>query len=288
MKIAVLGLGLMGTAIAERLQAAGHDLCLYNRTREKALAVAQGGGCEVAENKAELLAIADVCFTVVSDDDALEQAVLGSDGVLANARSGTLLIDMSTVSVSCSARVAAAAGERGVAYLRAPVSGNPGVVRAGNLTIIVSGPRTRYDQSTPLLTDIGPHLYYVGDTEQSRVVKLALNLMLAGTAALLADALELADNGGVDVGTMLEVTAGSAVGSPFVRYKTEPLLRGDYSATFTTDMMRKDLRLISEQASSSGASLGLAAGLTRLYEESSEAGYGDADLMALRLARSDR
>jgi 3-hydroxyisobutyrate dehydrogenase-like beta-hydroxyacid dehydrogenase len=188
-KVAILGLGRMGAAIAERLQAAGYNLALYNRTLEKADLIAAAGGGEVVRDPKKLLQAADVCITVVSDDAALEDAMLGAAGVLAGARPGTVVVDMSTVSVAASARVAAAAADRGVDFLRAPVSGNPAVVRAGNLAIVISGPRGRYEELRELLTDIGPNLYYVGDAEQSRVVKLALNLMIAGTAAMLTDAL---------------------------------------------------------------------------------------------------
>jgi len=278
----------MGVPIAERLHGAGHELVLYNRTRSKATELAERCDAEVVERPAELLSLADACLTVVADDQALEEATLGAEGLLAGARPGTVLVDMSTVSVGASRRVAAAALERGVDVLRAPVSGNPGVVRAGNLAIIVSGPRATYDRLTPMLHDVGPNLFYVGDAEQARVVKLALNVMIAGTAALLSDALELAERGGVDAALLLEVAGGSAVGSPFVRYKTEPLLRGDYSATFTTDMMRKDLELVRKQADASGASLGLAGELARLYDASAAAGHGDEDLMALRLLAHDR
>lgn len=275
----MLGLGRMGAAIAERLIDAGHDLRVYNRTRAKADAIA-ALGAQIVDEPVELLRFTDVCLTVVTDDTALEEVVLGPTGILAGARSETALVDMSTVSVDVSARVAAAADARAVDSLRAPASGNPSVVRAGTLAMIISGPRSRFDSLRSLLEAIGPQLYYVGSDEQARVVKLALNLMVAGTAALMSEALVLGERGGVDLATLLEVMAGSAVGSPFVKYKTKPLLSGDYSATFTTDMMRKDLALIRAQADASGTAVQLASRLQRLYDELSAAGYADADLMA--------
>jgi 3-hydroxyisobutyrate dehydrogenase len=274
----------MGVPMAERLLAAGHELVVWNRTRARAEEFASGaeGGAAVADTPAELLATG-VCLTVVADDAALEKIVLGEDGVLAGAGAGGVLVDLSTVSVPASRRVAEAADAAGVAFLRAPVSGNPGVVRAGNLSIMVSGPRETYDELEPVLRAIGPNLYYVGSGEEARIAKLALNLMVAGTAQLMSEALVLGESHGLEPAALLEVMGGSAVGSPFVKYKTEPLLNGDYSATFTTAMMRKDAGLIRAAAQDAGVELPVATVLEELLEQTIKAGYGDDDFMALLL-----
>jgi 3-hydroxyisobutyrate dehydrogenase-like beta-hydroxyacid dehydrogenase len=278
-KVGVLGLGRMGVPIAERLLQAGHELVVYNRTAAKAQPLAERGATVLAEPR-ELLQRADAGILMVADDAALEDM---TGAVLEGARSGTVLIDMSTVSPAASARAAAAAADRGVDFLRAPVSGNPGVVRAGRLAIIVSGPRSRFDDLRPMLEDVGPKVTYVGPGEEARVIKLALNLLLAGTAAVMAETVALAERVGVDTANLLEVMAGSALGSPFVAYKTEPLLREDYSATFTTDMMRKDLELVRAQAAAAGVPVEVADTLQRVYDETSAAGHGDADVMSLLL-----
>lgn len=287
MKVALAGLGRMGTPIAERILAAGNELTVYNRTAGKAAALA-ALGAEVAADRSRLLAENRACVTVVSDDAALEAVTLGDGGVLARAAAGTILIDMSTVSPAASARVAAAADAAGVRYLRAPVSGNPTVVRAGNLTIVVSGPVDALAEARELLEQIGPNVHYVGEGEQARVVKLALQVLIGGTAELLAEALVLAERGGVDRSVLLEVLGSSAVGSPFVKYKTGPLLADDYSATFTTEMMLKDVELVLGFAAESGTPLPLTDELKRLVVATIGAGYGDADLMALYLALRER
>jgi 3-hydroxyisobutyrate dehydrogenase-like beta-hydroxyacid dehydrogenase len=268
--------------MAERLLAAGHELVVWNRTRAKAeefAAANASGEVRVAGSPAELLADGGLCLTVLADDAALEEV---SGEVLGGASGGTL-VDLSTVSVPASQRVAEAAARAGVAYLRAPVSGNPGVVRAGNLAIVVSGPRETYEQAQPILEAIGPHLFHVGEAEEARVAKLALNLMVAGTAELMAEAIVLGEAHGLDPRDLLEVMGGSAVGSPFVKYKTEPLLNGDYSATFTTEMMCKDAVLIREAAGERGLDLPVGGLLETLLEKTIAAGHGDADFMALLL-----
>jgi 3-hydroxyisobutyrate dehydrogenase-like beta-hydroxyacid dehydrogenase len=277
----------MGIPIAERLLAAGYPLSVFNRTPEKADPLVELGAHR-ADGLSELLAEADVCITMVSDDAALEAVTSGPGGVLSAARAGTVLVDMSTVSVAASVRVADAAREADVAYLRAPVSGNPVVVRAGNLTVIVSGPQATFDATVEILTAIGPNVYYVGDGEAARVVKLALQVMVGGTAELLSEALVVGDAGGVDRAKLLDVMGASAIGSPFVKYKSEPLLRDDYTATFTTAMMKKDVELILDLASATGASLPLTSDLDTLLESAIEGGYGELDLMALHLQLQDR
>jgi len=280
--VALVGLGKMGVPIAERILAAGHTLTVYNRTPGKAGELVEQGAT-VAESPGSLLADHDVCITMVSDDGALEAVTTGEGGVLGQARPGSALVDMSTVSVAASSRVAAAAESAGVAFYRAPVSGNPGVVRAGNLTIVVSGPAEPYERIEPLLTAIGPNVFYVGEAEEARVVKLALQVLIAGTAQLMSEALLLGDAIGVDRARLLEVMGNSAVGSPFVKYKTAPLLADDYSATFTTSMMKKDIDLVLALADEAGIPLPVTAELAELLQETKDEGYADVDFMALLL-----
>src|SRR5262249_35180470 len=130
---------------------------------------------------------------------------------------------------------------------------------------------------------IGPTIHLVGDAEQARVVKLAINLVVAGLAQLMSEALVLAEASGVSRADLLETMGNSAVGAPFVKYKTEPLLRDDYSATFTTSLMEKDIDLVLEAAEAGGVRLPLAGEIKSLLRSTIEAGYGDDDFMALFL-----
>jgi len=285
MRLALAGLGNMGSAIGERLLDAGYPLTVWNRSVEKTVALTDRGATRAARVEDLLGGDVDVLLTMLADDDAL-RAVAGA--ALSGARRGTTLVDLSTVSPEASLEVAAAAETAGVAFLRAPVSGNPTVVRSGSLTLIVSGPEQAYSRSKPVLEAIGPTLYHVGDGERARVVKLALQIMIGGTAQLMAEALTLAEAGDVDPRTLLEVMANSAAGSPFVRYKMEPLLAGDYSATFTTEMMRKDLDLVGDFARSHDLPLPVVATLSDAVDEAIADGYADRDFMALYLSLKRR
>jgi 3-hydroxyisobutyrate dehydrogenase-like beta-hydroxyacid dehydrogenase len=275
--VGLIGLGHMGTAMAERVLDTGYELVVYNRTPEKARALAERGAA-VAETAAELAEQVDVVLTSLANDEALE-AVAAQ--VIASARPGTVLVDTSTVSPAASARVASLAGAASVPYLRAPVSGNPAVVRAGNLSFIVSGETETLARVEAILLAIGPTIHHVGDEEQARVVKLAINLMIAGLAELMSEALVLGEAAGVSRATLLEVMGSSAAGAPFVKYKTEPLLRDDFSATFTTALMEKDIDLVLAVAEEAGVELPLAGELKRILLGAIEAGFADDDFISL-------
>jgi len=275
--VGLIGLGNMGTAVAKRLLGAGYPLQVYNRTRTKADALA-GRGAMPAETAAELASRVDVVFTSLADDDAFESVAAD---VVAAAGPHTVLVDLSTVSPAASARVATLAEAASVDYLRAPVSGNPTVVRAGNLSFMVSGPREVLDRVEGVIRAIGPTVHHVGDGEQARVVKLAINLMIAGLAQLMSEALVLGEAAGVSRAALLEVMGSSAVSAPFVKYKTEPLLRDDYSATFTTALMEKDIDLVLDVAEQRAVLLPLARELKTLLRDAIEAGYAEDDFMAL-------
>jgi 3-hydroxyisobutyrate dehydrogenase-like beta-hydroxyacid dehydrogenase len=268
----LIGLGHMGTAIAERLVDAGLEPLVWNRTPEKAASLA----VRVAPSAAALAAEVDVVLTSLANDEALE-AVAAE--VAAGARPGTILVDLSTVSPEASARVAELLLQGGLDYVRAPVSGNPSVVRAGNLAFIVSGPAETIERVEPLLREIGRSVHVVGEAEEARVVKLAVNLVIGGLAQLIAEALVLGESSGVSRAALLEVLGDSAAGAPFVKYKTEALLNDDFSATFTTALMEKDVDLMLD----AGVELPLTAHLKELLQATAADGYADHDFMALFL-----
>ena len=283
MRVALCGLGHMGRPIADRLLGAGHELAVFNRTQSAAEPFRERGAT-VLDRPAAAWDHADVAITVLADDAAVTAVLTGPDGLLyagGGAPGARTVVDMSTISPSASAALAARADEAGVAYLRAPVTGNPGVVAAGNLGIIVSGPRVSYDALEGVLRDIGPNHWVVGEGEQARVVKLALNLMIGGTSQLIAEALVMAEANDIDRAAMLEVMGGSAIGSPFVKYKTDALVADDYASTFTAVGLDKDLRLALDCANAVDVPLPVTALVRQLVRGCIGQGMGDDDMMVL-------
>ena len=273
----LIGLGNMGTAFAERLLEAGYPLVVSNRTPGRAEGLA-ALGAEVVRSPVELAERVQIILTSLADDEAFESVATDA---IAGAQPGAVLVDLSTVSPAASARIATRAEEASVGYVRAPVSGNPTVVRAGNLSIIASGADEHIDRVEPVLRAIGPTVHRVGDGEQARIVKLAINLMIAGLAQLISEALVLGEAADVPRAALLEVMGSSAVGAPFVKYKTEPLLRDDYGATFTTALMEKDIDLALDAADEAGVELPLTSEMKTHLRAAIEAGYGEDDFIVL-------
>lgn len=279
MRTVVVGLGRMGSALATRLLDKGMTVGVWNRSRPAVDRLVRRGAQAVPDLC--LWRDASAVVTFLSDDQAVQEVCLGPHGLLAMAPKGALLIDMSTISLEGSALVAGEARRRGVDYLRSPVSGNPDVLASGNLTVIVSGDSEAVERARPILEMVGSNVLYVGANEQARVVKLALNAILAATAQMLAEVVTLCEACEVDRSTVLDVIGRSVVGSPFIRYKTPALVDHQYQATFTTAMLLKDLRLIAGAAGSVGVQLPVTQLVTTLATGACEDGLSGLDFMAL-------
>lgn len=280
MDVAVVGLGRMGEALARRLLDQGVALTVWNRSAEPAERL-QGAGATVAGRVADVWSRARTAMTFLANDQAVEAVCLAPDGLLASAPEGAVLIEMSTISPESSARVADMAATRGVAYLRCPVSGNPGVLAAGNLLLIVSGERTAYERARAVLDLVAEKSHYVGGGDEARLVKLAVNAVLAATTQMLAETVALCEAAGIERGAYLDVLAASAIGSPFIRYKRDALVAREYTATFTTAMLGKDLRLVLDAAATSRTPMPATSLVAELTAAAAAHGLADCDFLAL-------
>jgi 3-hydroxyisobutyrate dehydrogenase len=241
-RIGWIGAGRMGAAMASRLARAGEDVTVWNRTRAKAEALT-GDGCAVADEIADLRGH-DVVFTMVSTPADLEQVLVGEHGLLTDP--GTLpgaVVDCSTVSTESSAAMREACVERGVDFLAAPVSGNGKVVRAGGLSLVVSGPEETYLKVAPLLEHLGKGATYVGEGDVARLAKICHNLMLGVVTQCMSEVTLLAEKGGMSRAAFLEFLNKSVMGSVFTRYKSPAFVHLDYTPTFTPILLRKDFDL---------------------------------------------
>lgn len=280
MKLGWVGVGKMGLPMASHLLAAGHAVAACDLAPALVQA-AVARGARAAPTPAAAAHDAEVVFSSIPDDRALRAVALSETGVLAGARPGSVYVDTSTVSAEASAEVAAAAAARGVHYLRVTVSGNNKMAEAKALTIMASGEQAVYERLRPLLALFGPQQYYVGRGEQSRTLKLAVNLMVYATIAGLAEALAIGRRGGVEWGQMLDVIAASAIGSPLIKAKSGALKARDFAATFTCLQARKDLGLIAGAAAASGVLAPVAEIAARLIEDCIANGGGEEDYAAM-------
>lgn len=277
--LAWIGLGKLGLPMAARLVGAGHAVRGFDLDTAR-LEAARDRQVPVAASLGEAVAGAEAVLTSLPHDEALVSALTGAGGLLARMPKGAVLVDTSTVSAQASAAVAEDAAARGVGYLRTPVSGNPVLAERGDLTVLASGPREAYERLRPAFAAISRAQHYLGETEQARYAKLAINLMIAVSAGMMAEALTLARKGGVDQAQMLDLMADSAVGSPMVRYKTPPLKAGDYTSTFSCRQMAKDLDLILGTAREADMPAPLSAQLREMYSALIAAGEGETDFIA--------
>lgn len=242
LRVGWIGAGRMGAAMASRLARAGEDVTVWNRTRAKAEALTDVG-CKVADTIADLRGH-DVVFTMVSTPADLEQVLTGPDGLLADPdHVPGCVVDCSTVSTESSAAMRAACDERGVAFLASPVSGNGKVVRAGGLSLVVSGPQETYERVAPLLDHLGKGATYVGEGELARLAKICHNVMLGVVTQNLAEITVLAEKGGMSRAAFLEFLNKSVMGSVFTTYKSPAFVHLDYTPTFTPILLRKDFDL---------------------------------------------
>lgn len=241
--VAWLGLGRMGEVMAGRLLDAGHELGVWNRTAARCEHLVERGATQLPG-----LAAArgyDVIFSMVLDDAALDALHAPEGGLLTGpgAARATVWVDGSTVSPAAAERAAGAAAGAGLAYVSAPVSGNPAVVASGAAIFALSGDAAGLDLAEQVCAELGRATYRVGHGPEANVVKLCTNALLGVTMQVLAEVNVLADRAGVSREALMAFVNDSAIGSPFSRYKTENLVGLGFAPTFTPEGQRKDLRL---------------------------------------------
>ena len=279
-KLGWIGAGRMGAAMATKLLAAGKDVAIYNRSREKVEPLIALGASRV--DRPADLADRDVVFTNLSSSDVFVDIVCGPQGLLSrNGPAPRLVVDFSTISVEASATARRALAERGTAMLDAPVSGNAKVVEAGKLSIVVSGAHDAFELASPYLSLIGRSVTYVGEGELARIVKICHNVFLGVVAQSLAEVTILAEKGGVPRHTFLAFINNSVMGSMFSRYKSPAYVNLDFKPTFTPVLLRKDLDLGLAAARKLDVPLYLAAQVREIVQSMIGQGYRDCDFAAL-------
>lgn len=274
-----IGLGRMGTPMARNLLDGGYPLSVYNRSPGKVRELVDAGAMHSPSLK-EVGASSRIVFSMIADDPSFHAITIGDGGVFDGMAPGTILVDMSTVSPAASALVAARAQEKGIRYLRAPVSGSTALAAAGGLTILVSGERDAFDECQDALSRIGKKLYYLGDAEQARYLKLSINMMVGITAAMMGEALALSEKGGVDWCEMIDIINNSAVASPLIGYKAKMLKERDFTPMFAASQMAKDLDLALDTARTGNVPLPVTALVRQFLGAMVASGDGEADFFS--------
>lgn len=276
MRVHVVGVGKMGLPMARHLRRGGHALSVSDPDPER-LRLAREADLQ-ALDAAPGLAAADVILSSLPHDAAL---LAVGEQVARHARRNAIWVDTSTVSQHASAEVARRCTQVGVRHVRATVSGNNHMAEAAQLTVMASGPRDAYDAVLPLLQLLGPSQFWLGEGEQARLMKLVVNLMIAQTSAMLAEALALGSKGGLGWKDMFAVLSSSAVGSPILKAKAVQLAERDFTPTFTVEQMMKDLGLILEAGAATHVPLPQTAATLQLMHAAVAQGWGQEDYAAI-------
>ena len=278
MRVAFLGLGIMGRAMATNLSKAGHEVTVWNRTPGKEVE-----GARVAASPAEAARDAEVVWICVSDTAAVESVLFGPNGVEESLKEGVIIVDSSTISPSATRKFAERVAQKGVQYVDSPVTGSKVGAENGTLLFIVGGDEAAIDRLTPLYAAMGKKIFRMGETGKGQSAKLVMNLQIALIYEGFAEALTLGAKLGVDTEKLMPLVNASMVKSGVVEYKAPFVLGRDFTANFPLRLMRKDIRLALEAAKEARVKLPGLETVEEIYDMALEDGHADLDYAATLL-----
>lgn len=278
--IGFVGLGIMGQGMAHNLLKAGFPLTVWNRTASK-MEPLVAAGARAGRNPADVAAQSDVVLVCVSDTPDVEAVILGDQGIVQDAKAGSLVIDCSTISPLATRKLAAALAEKGVAMLDAPVSGGSEGAAKGTLSIMVGGEAADFERAQPVFQAIGKKITHVGPIGAGQTVKLVNQILVVGNCLAMCEALLFAQAGGVDLTKTLEAVSAGAAGSWMLSNRGPQILQRDWRPGFTIDLQQKDIRLVLDAADELGVPLPGTALIFQLYRTLQAQGLGSEGNHAL-------
>jgi 3-hydroxyisobutyrate dehydrogenase len=280
MKVAFIGMGTMGAAMALNLLKAGHTVTVHNRSREREEPVVQAGARRAGSPK-EAAQGADIVITCVSDTPDVEAVVLGENGIIQGAGAGAIVVDMSTISPSATRRVGAELAKKGIRMLDAPVSGGSEGAQKGTLTIMVGGEAGDVAKAMPVLAAMGKSITHVGPSGAGQVTK-AINQVVAGGVYLaVAEGITLGLKAGLDMEKVVQALAGGAAGSWVLNHRSGNMIRNEYPLGFRVRLHRKDVAIVMEAARELGVFLPATGLIEQIENGLISQGYGDEDMSAM-------
>jgi 3-hydroxyisobutyrate dehydrogenase len=278
--VALLGLGIMGNGIARNLLKAGFPLAVYNRTRAKAEPLA-ALGARVADSPREAAAEADIVIAMVGDDQASRAVWLGEGGALAVAPAKAVLVECSTLSLEWVRELAGRCAALGLDFLDAPVTGSKEAAEAGELKLMVGGTAAALERARPALGSISVQISHFGPSGAGALIKLINNLMIAAQVAVLAEGLNLAAQGGLDLAQVVQFLINAGPASPVVKGKAQLMAAHHYDAQFALKWMHKDATYALRAADEFGVPMPTLAAAREVYQIAKGLGYGDQDIAAV-------
>ena len=280
-KVAFLGLGVMGYPMAGHLQAAGHQVTVYNRTAEKADKwVAEHGG-DKADTPADAARGCEFVFACVGDDADIRSVTTGPDGAFQTMDSEAVFVDNTTASADVARELYAAARAAGLHFIDAPVSGGQAGAEGGKLTVMCGGDDAAYNRAEPLMGCYGARVTHMGAAGAGQLTKMVNQICIAGLVQGLSEALNFGQNAGLDMDKVLGVVSGGAAQSWQMENRGTTMIRDEFDFGFAVDWMRKDLRICLAEATQNGSQLPVTALVAQFYAALSERGFGRNDTSSL-------
>ena len=279
-RVGFIGIGTMGKPMVRRLLGGGATVSVWNRSRAACDELGREGARPM-ESPGAVAAASDVIFTMLPDAPDVGRVVNGPTGLFAAANVGSVVIDASTIAPAAARDFAHEAGERGIAFLDAPVSGGPEGAAAGTLAIMVGGGAAAFERVRPLLALLGKTVVRCGESGAGQVAKACNQLVVALHIEALAEAIVLARRAGIDAGAMLEVLRAGLAGSRVMELRGAAMLAGDFTTRARAAFHHKDMGIVLDLARASGAVVPLAALVDQLYASLEARGDADRDHTAL-------
>ncbi|MEM7140857.1 MAG: NAD(P)-dependent oxidoreductase [Actinomycetota bacterium] len=278
---AFIGLGVMGYPMAGHLVGAGHDVTVYNRTAAKAEAWVEEHGGAAAPTPAGAAEGADFVFVCVGDDPDVREVTTGVDGVLDTMADGAVLVDHTTASADVAREVHAAAGERGVGFIDAPISGGQAGAENGVLTVMCGGHEPDFDRAAPVIDAYARAVTLLGGPGSGQLCKMVNQICIAGLLQGLSEGVDFATRAGLDIEVVVETISKGAAGSWQMENRATTMAAGEFDFGFALDWMRKDLGICLTEGDRVGASLPVTALVDQLYARLQRQGHGRWDTSSL-------
>jgi 3-hydroxyisobutyrate dehydrogenase-like beta-hydroxyacid dehydrogenase len=280
MKVGFIGLGTMGTPMAHNLLKNGYEVTVYNRTKEKTNILKEEGAI-VANSPKAVAEQSEIVFTMLTADAAVEEVILGENGILSGAFPGLIVVDSSTISPSTSKKVAGELIKHDVEMLDAPVTGSEPQAIEGILTFMVGGKKEIFEKCQPLFSVMGQNAYYMGEHGKGSYTKLANNTMAAINLLSFSEGITMATKAGIDPELFVKVIAGGGARSGMVENKAEKVMNRDFTPHFMAQLIHKDLGLAANVAKELEISTPVLALVKEIFQIAKAKGYGAEDMSAV-------
>ncbi len=279
MKVGFIGLGLMGSPMAKNIARKGFSLSVYNRSPEKTIGFE--GMATICESPAEAARNSEIIVTMVTGPDDVKEICLGKNGIVEGSKSGTIVIDMSTIGPEAAREICNELKSKGIQFIDAPVTGSTPRAISGELTIFAGGDESSFVKAKPVLESMGKDIHYMGESGSGQAIKLINNMIVASIMTAMSEGMLLADAEGLPREKVMKALENTPAMAPFMKLKMPNFVKNEFPVLFTIRNMKKDLDLAKNEAKKGRKKLPVLEEVSRLYDEGTATGLGEEDVSAV-------